>query len=69
MNTIYKIEIHLYPNNDIDNSPYFWCLQANFGKDWCTENAGWEATHEEAWEAAYRFYKKYKSDNNVSPKN
>lgn len=31
------------------------------GKEWCTENAGWEASHESAWNAAYHFYKKYKS--------
>lgn len=63
MNVIYKIEIHLYSNNDIDNSkPFFWCLKANFGKEWCIENAGWEVTHEAAWKAAYHFCRKYKSD-------
>lgn len=61
MGIVYKIEVHLYPNNDVDSSkPFFWCLRDNSGKDWCTENAGWESTQDDAWDAAYRFYKKYK---------
>lgn len=62
MKTVYKIEIYLNSNNDIGVSePFFWCLQSYSGKEWCTENAGWEASHESAWNAAYHFYKKYKS--------
>ncbi len=60
MSLIYRIEIHLYPNNVIDDSkPYFWCLQSCLENDWCTENAGWESSSELAWESAYCFYKKY----------
>lgn len=63
MKTIYKIEVSLYPNNDIDASkPFFWCLKSCTGADWCMENAGWEASHEDAWEAAYGFYQKYKCE-------
>lgn len=63
MKKIYKIEIHLYSNNDIDVSqPFFWCLKSNSGKKWCTETAGWESSHEIAWEKAYSFYEKYKYD-------
>ena len=61
MKAIYKIEVGLYPNNDINVfKPFFWCLRSNSGKDWCTETAGWEASPEEAWKAAYHFYEKYK---------
>lgn len=61
MDKIYKIEVSLFPNNELNNSkPFFWVLKSNTGNDWCTENAGWESTPEEAWEAAYNFYRRYK---------
>ena len=61
---MYKIEVYLYPNNTIDIAkPFFWCLRSCYGKEWCTETAGWESTHEKAWKEAYRFYKEYKCDN------
>lgn len=57
------IEVHLYPNNDMDNSkPFFWCLQSCLGKDWCTEIAGWESSVELAWKAAYGFFQKKNCD-------
>ena len=63
MNEIYKIEVHLYSNNNIDTSkPFFWCLRSNSGQEWCTETAGWEDSHVKAWEAAYNFYRKYKDN-------
>lgn len=57
---IYKIEIFLSPDNTKDLQPFFWCLKANFGENWCTQNAGWEISPEAAWKKAYSFYKKYK---------
>lgn len=63
MKTIYKIEVSLYPNNNIDEfNPFFWCLKSYSGRDWCMENAGWEVSHKAAWETAYRFFVKYKYD-------
>lgn len=63
MKPIYKIEVNLYPNNDIEKSkPYFWILRSCAGNDWCTESAGWESTIDLAWKAAYDFYLKYYQD-------
>ena len=65
MKPIYKIEINLYPNNEIDSSkPFFWCIKSCCDNDWCIENAGWAPSHKTAWNAAYRFYLKYKQENN-----
>lgn len=61
MDTIYRIEVNLYQNNELDNSkPFFWRLIGYSGKDWCTEQAGWASDPQEAWNEAYRFYKTYK---------
>lgn len=63
MNSIYKIEIDLYPNNTEDVSmPFFWCLKSFSGNNWCTDNAGWDCSPQKAWEAAYDFYLKYKNE-------
>ena len=63
MKKIYKIEVMMFPNNELDSSkPFFWCIMSNTGKDWCNETAGWESTPEKAWEEAIRFYRKYKAD-------
>jgi len=67
---VYKIEISLYSNNEIDVSkPFFWCLKSCLGDDWCIENAGWESSHEAAWKTAYHFYLKYKCEKNDSDSN
>ena len=61
MGLIYKIEICLYPNNQYDSSkPFFWCIQSNAGKNWCTDCAGWEKSEKAAWDAAFSHYQKYK---------
>lgn len=62
---VYKIEIQLYPNNDIEKSqPFFWCLQSCWGKDWCTEIAGWESSIDSAWQTAYSYYEEYYNNEN-----
>ena len=57
----YMIEVCLFENNEYDPAnPYFWCLKSYAGKEWCTDCAGWAASQEAAWNAALRYYMKYK---------
>lgn len=64
MEPIYKIEVNLYPSNEINkinkDKPFFWNLRSYVGNDWCLSASGWAKTPEEAWIEAYNFYNKYK---------
>lgn len=60
----YKIEVSLHPsNNEYEpDKHFFWCLSGyvhNNHSDWCTENAGWSASPQEAFIEAYNYYQKY----------
>ena len=62
----YKIEVSLHhSNNEYEpDKPFFWCLSScvhadNSGRTWCTENAGWGASPQEAFIEAYNYYQKY----------
>ena len=60
MNTIYKIEINLFPSDENRKEPYFWSIFSFSGKNWCNEYSGWSKTPEDAFHIAYQFYNRFK---------
>ena len=57
MNIIFKIEIHLFPNENVYcDTPFFFFLFSYTNNNWCNSGSGWSTTPQNAWNDAYNFY-------------
>jgi hypothetical protein len=62
-NKEYKIEVLATPHyHDSPNKPYFWCiLSCTENGSWWMEMGDWSDTIENAFEEAYKFFVKFKT--------